>query len=144
MGGRRPGSQRTGLGLWGGGLAVETWGPRIDRRAIRRESTMREVEFQIPPFAPLTDIVATIESACTAEGLQFGMKGTLASYQGSTHWHFKRPRERGTLEITYFPRDGRIWAQIQDGRRAEWIDPCLAKIKSAVERKLKESTGSVS
>jgi hypothetical protein len=104
---------------------------------------MREVEFQIPPSVPLADVDATVESACTAEGLQIGMKGKLASFPGSTHWHFKRPRERGVLEITFFPREGRIWAQIRDGRRADWIDPCLAKIKSVVEKKLKESTGSV-
>jgi hypothetical protein len=100
---------------------------------------MREVEFQIPPSAKLTDVDSTIESTCIAEGLQIGMKGTLASFPGSTHWHFKRPKERGTLEITLFPRDGRIWAQVQDGRRADWIDLCLAKIQRTIEARLKES-----
>jgi hypothetical protein len=105
---------------------------------------MREVEFKVPASARLIDAGSAIESACAAEGLQIGMKGTLASFPGSTHWHFKRPKERGTLEITLFPRGRRMWAQIQDGRRAEWIEPCVAKIKDALERKLKESPQGVS
>jgi hypothetical protein len=101
---------------------------------------MREVEFQVPHSQHLIHADSAIESSCVAEGLQIGMKGTLASFPGSTHWHFKRPSQRGTLEITVFPRDRRIWAQIQAGRRADWIEPCLEKIKRAVEVKLKEST----
>jgi hypothetical protein len=105
---------------------------------------MREVEFKAPGSMQLTHIDSEIESACAAEGLQIGMKGTLASFPGSIHWHFKRPSERGTLEITVFPRDRRIWAQIQKGRRADWIEPCLEKIKYAVEAKLRESPESIS
>jgi hypothetical protein len=97
---------------------------------------MREVEFCVPLSARLSHGAAAIEAACSAEGLEIGMKGTLASFPGSIHWHFKKPRERGTLEITLFPRDRRIWAQIQDGRRADWIEPCLKNIKHAVEAEL--------
>jgi hypothetical protein len=102
---------------------------------------MREVEFHVLGGAQLKHAGAAIESACSAEGLEIGMKGTLASFPGSTHWHFRRPGERGTLEITLFPSQKRIWAQIQDGRRAPWIDACLVNIKDALERKLEESAG---
>jgi hypothetical protein len=101
---------------------------------------MREVEFHIPSSKELTRVDSSIESACSAEGLQIGMRGTLATFPGSIHWHFNKPGERGTLEITLFPRDRRIWAQIQAGRRADWIEPCLKKIKQVVEEKLKEAT----
>jgi hypothetical protein len=100
---------------------------------------MREVEFRIPPSTQLTHADSIVESACAAEGLQIGMKSTLAKFPGSTHWHFKRASERGTLEITVFPRDRRIWASIQDGRRAAWIDSCLANIRHVVEEKLQKS-----
>jgi hypothetical protein len=100
---------------------------------------MREVEFRIPSSAQLTYADSTIESACAAEGLQIGMKSTLAGFPGSTHWHFKRSSERGTLEITLFPRDRRIWASIQDGRRAAWIDSCLVIIRNVVEEDLQKS-----
>jgi hypothetical protein len=98
---------------------------------------MREVEFDVRPSAKLDHADSIIESECLAQGLVIGMKGTLASFPGSTHWHFRRQGERGTLEITLFPRGRRIWAQIQDGRRADWIDPCLIRIREAVEAKLK-------
>jgi hypothetical protein len=101
---------------------------------------MREVEFRIPPSAQLTYADSAIESACLAEGLEIGMKKSLASFPGSMHWHFRSPSERGTLEITFSPRDRRIWASIQDSRRAVWIDPCLAKIKRVIENNLKQTT----
>jgi hypothetical protein len=101
---------------------------------------MREVEFKIPNSAQLSEVDSAIEAICAAEGLQTSMKGTLVSFPGSTHWHFKRPGERGTLELTVFPARRRIWASIQDGRRASWIEPCLASIQQSVEAKLKEST----
>jgi len=97
-----------------------------------------------PPSAQFIDIESTIESICAAEGLQIRMKRALASFPGSTHWHFKRSKEGGTLEITLSPSRRRIWVQIQDGRRADWVDPCLANIKHAVGGKLKESTRFVS
>jgi hypothetical protein len=100
---------------------------------------MREVEFKVPRAAQLPNVDAIIEDACAAESLVIGMKGKMASFPGSTHWHFKRATERGILEITFFPLGRRIWAQVQDGRRGEWIDASLANIKQAVERKLKES-----
>jgi hypothetical protein len=101
---------------------------------------MQEFEFHIPPSAQLANIDSAIESTCIAEGLQVGMKGSLASFPGSIHWHFKKPGERGTLEITSSHRDGRIWAQIQSGRDADWIEPCFEKIKIKLEKTLKRST----
>jgi hypothetical protein len=101
---------------------------------------MQEFEFQIPRTAQLTNVDSAIESTCIAEGLGIGMKGSLTSFPGSTHWHFKKPGERGTLEITSFPSDRRIWAKVQSGRRADWIEPCLIKIKAKLEKALKKST----
>jgi hypothetical protein len=97
---------------------------------------MQEFEFQVPPSARLSGLDALVESTCIAEGLEIGMKGTLASLPGSIHWHFKKPGERGTLEITSCPRTRRLWASIQAGRRADWIEPCLTKIKTEIENRL--------
>ncbi len=99
---------------------------------------MQEFEFQVPSSAQGADIDSAIESTCTTEGLQIGMKGSLASFPGSIHWHFKKPGERGTLEITSFPRDRRIWAKVQSGRRADWIEPCLTNIKVRLEKALND------
>jgi hypothetical protein len=94
---------------------------------------MQEFEFRIPPSVRWSGLDALVESTCIAEGLEVSMKGRLASFPGSVHWHFKRPGERGVLEITSYPRTRRLWASIQAGRRADWIEPCLTKIKTEIE-----------
>jgi hypothetical protein len=106
---------------------------------------MQEFEFQLPSSARLSGLDFLVESICTEEGLKVGMKSTLASFPGSIHWHFKKRGERGTLEITFYPPTRRLWASIQAGRRADWIEPCLDKIKTEIENRLAkdiESEGS--
>jgi hypothetical protein len=78
-----------------------------------------------------------IESLCRAHGLSITMKATLSKYPGSIHWHLKRGRERGTLEVTLCPREYRLWFSMQDGRRAEWVMESARRIKEELE----EDTG---
>jgi len=98
---------------------------------------MQEFEFHVPTSAQLKNADGLIESLCIKEGLHVGLKGSLARFPGSIHWHFKKPGERGTLEITSSPHDRRIWAQVQSGRRADWIEPCLKTIKAKLEKALR-------
>ena len=97
---------------------------------------MQEFEFRVSPSARFSNLDFLVESVCIGEGLKVSMKGTLASFPGSIHWHFKKPGERGTLEITSCPRTRRLWASIQAGRRADWIEPCLTKIRTEIENRL--------
>lgn len=97
---------------------------------------MQEFQFQVPQSAQLSGMESTLESICIAEGLHIGMKGSLATFPGSIHWHFKKPGERGVLEITSCPREKKLWASIQAGRRANWIEPSLMKIKKKIESHL--------
>ena len=101
---------------------------------------MQEFEFQIPPSAQLSNLDSEVESICIGEGLQVAMKSSLARFPGSVHWHFKKPGVRGTLEITSYPLEKRLWASIQAGRRADWIEPCLEKIKAKIETHLAKAT----
>jgi hypothetical protein len=101
---------------------------------------MQEFEFAVPPHTDFAQVAMAIESTCAAAGLQIGMKGTLTTFPGSTHWHFKKPGQRGTLELTSFPRERRIWAKVQTGRRADWILPSLTKIRLELDRLLKNQT----
>jgi hypothetical protein len=94
---------------------------------------MQEVDFEIPDSVSISSMDAAIEIFCEHEGLEISLKSTLATYPGSVHWHFRKPGERGTLEITSYAAGKRIWAKIQNGRRAEWIEPTLTKIKHRIE-----------
>jgi hypothetical protein len=95
---------------------------------------MQEFEFWVPGGADISELDVLVESACSAEGLQMTMDSSLARHPGSRHWHFKKPGDRGTLEITWSPLEDRLWASIQAGRRAEWIEPCLLRIKARIEK----------
>ncbi|HYL35257.1 MAG TPA: hypothetical protein VEV17_05050 [Bryobacteraceae bacterium] len=100
---------------------------------------MLEIEFKVPPNFDSAQAERAVEPVCAAHGLHIAMKATLASFPGSIHWHFKNQKEKGTLELTVFPQDRRIWAQIQDGRKAGWIDAMLPKIQRAIERELRRA-----
>jgi len=83
---------------------------------------MQEVEFKVPAEFAFAEAEALIESVCAAHGLDVAMKTSLASFPSSVHWHCKNKKEKGTLELTAFARDRRIWAQVQSGRKAPWIE----------------------
>jgi hypothetical protein len=97
---------------------------------------MREIEFAVPRDADLTLAVKLIEKICAQHELILAMKGSLAAYPGCVHWHYKRQNQKGTLELTLFARDRRVWAKVQDGRKAPWIDEELAALQWAIERAL--------
>lgn len=94
---------------------------------------MLTIEIAIPKDIREDRVSDLIEEACSNEGLTRRLKGGLASLPGSTHWHFKRGRERGTLEITWLPTERRLWFQVQSGRTGDWIESAAARIKSAIE-----------
>jgi len=98
---------------------------------------VKEIEFQVPRDCDLKRAGDAIEKVCAARGLEIGKKGTQASFPGSTHWHFKKPGEKGTLEFTVFVPERRVWAQVQDGRKAAWIDAELPLIQREIERALR-------
>lgn len=112
-------------------------GHLYDRIAPERSLFLREVEFRIPEERNLNRAEALIERVCAERGLHVAMKGSLASYPGSIHWHFKKNKEKGTMEITLLKKDHRIWAQVQDGRKADWIDKELPGLRRAVEKELR-------
>lgn len=81
------------------------------------------------------DSAERVVEACAARlGLRVTLKGTLARYPACLHWHFKRGRERGTLEVTWSPTEQRLWLSVQTGRTGEWIEAAAANFKAALER----------
>lgn len=97
---------------------------------------VKEIEFTVPHDADLTQAVKLIEKICAQYDLILAMKGSLAAYPGCVHWHYKRQNQKGTLELTLFARDRRVWAKVQDGRKAPWIDEDLPALQWAIERAL--------
>src|SRR5580692_7530345 len=98
--------------------------PRLD---------MIETEFELPESCGLRNVERTVERLCRTRGLLMALKGSLSQYPGSIHWHFKKERQNGTLEITLFPTKSRLWSKVQDRRKAQWIEETLPGFKKDLE-----------
>jgi 2-polyprenyl-6-hydroxyphenyl methylase/3-demethylubiquinone-9 3-methyltransferase len=94
--------------------------------ASKARAATQEVELSAPPG----DVTLLVPAACAAEGLTCTLQNTLKGHPGSTHWHFKRRRERGTLEITWHPATRRLWMTVQEGRKGPWIDDAVERLKA--------------
>jgi hypothetical protein len=89
---------------------------------------MREVEFSVPQKCDLKLAERLIEEICGGRGLQVAMKGSQSKFPGSIHWHYKREKQKGTLELTLFPANRWLWAKVAEGRKAPWIDFGIAAV----------------
>jgi hypothetical protein len=74
-----------------------------------------------------------VEHVINAAGLRVTMKCELRAYPGCTHWHLKRGREAGTLEVTMWPAGSRVWCSVQAGRRGAWVKDALVLLIPAIE-----------
>lgn len=95
---------------------------------------MTELGIALPSHRSPVQIEHSIERACVAAGLRLTLKATLKQYPGCRHWHYKRAAERGTLEITYWPRERRAWFKVARGREGEWMASLVPRLKRAIEQ----------
>lgn len=97
---------------------------------------MIEREVVVPKAMDPARVEQTVAACCAAAGLRNTLKGTLARYPGSVHWHYAQARERGTLEITWWPRGERLWFKVSAGRSARWIPARLPALQHTLETAL--------
>ena len=97
---------------------------------------MIEIEIPLPDSAFPSRVPRIVESACDEAGLKLTLKSTLATYPGCVHWHYQRGKERGTLEITWWPAKRRLWFKVARNRRGEWIEKAVPQLKRKIESKL--------
>jgi hypothetical protein len=86
---------------------------------------MLESDVQVDDWNDPQRVATRVEQVLHRRGLLLTMKGTLKTYPGCTHWHYKNGREPGTLELTLWPARRRLWIKVQAGRAAPWIDQLL-------------------
>ncbi len=95
---------------------------------------MQNVEVDVPQGCNLKEANRIIELLCKNEGLSMKMRGTLRSFPGSTHWHFNRRSEKGTLEVTLWPKESKIWFSIHDNRKGTWTDEVVDRLAKAARK----------
>lgn len=84
--------------------------------------TYNVVSDKLNEVKPLDEemVCSEIERITADFGLVVTERTTLSTKKGSYHWHLKKEKEKGVLEVTYWPKKGRFWIDIHDNRRAEW------------------------
>jgi hypothetical protein len=97
---------------------------------------MIEVELLVPDRVNIDGLVRAVEQICVSNWLTCTLKGTLASYSGCIHWHFKKGKQKGTLEVTWWESKHRLWFKLANGRKGEWIDESMPRLKEQIEKAL--------
>jgi len=114
-----------------------------------------EFELSIPDEVSWHAISPAIESACASIGLYRTLVTTLKKYPGGVHLHYRRTpgiggfgdmegcviqdvSKRGTIEITAWEQQRRVWVQVRSGCDAPWTSEAAAWIANNIEKKLHE------
>jgi hypothetical protein len=97
---------------------------------------MTEIEIPLPWPLDEAQIAGAIEEAATGLGMEVRLKGSLAKYAGSIHWHFGRAGARGTLEVTLWPSRRRSWITVQAAMTGDWIPAASARLTEMVAQAL--------
>jgi len=94
---------------------------------------MIELDISLPEQTTTIHVKRCVQFACDELGLTISMETSLASYPGSVHWHIKNGKKKGTLELTTWPGRRPLWAKVQTGRRADWIEQSLPELCQKIQ-----------
>jgi hypothetical protein len=97
------------------------------------------IEIAIPANHEPAILIEQIEHCAALEGLDIGERMTLRTFPGSIHWHLRRPRTKGVLELTYWPSQRRLWFAVHSNRQAEWIAPTIERLQTCLGQTVDES-----
>jgi len=95
---------------------------------------MREIDIALRQSATDKEVVNAVDVACREAGMTQVSKGSLGKYPDCVHWHYKLGKQRGTLEITYWPKTQRAWFALRANRYALWMDNVVPQLKIDIER----------
>lgn len=80
-------------------------------------------------------ITATqIENLCAQLELVCKMQGELKSIAPNHHWHFKKAKLKGVLEITLMKETREIILSVHDNRQGGWEEEVMEKIKALLQK----------
>ena len=97
---------------------------------------MLRVEVLVPKKTDQRRVVRLIERLCTKEGLQQRIKRSLQTYPGSVHCHYGRKGLAGTVEVTFWPSESKIWLDVHENRKAPWTTESVEKLEREIRSNL--------
>ena len=92
-----------------------------------------EVRLADLPARKIARLSEIIDELSAEHGLSIRMKKPLAKFPDSVHWHLKKGRERGTLEVTLLPAEQRLWFSMHQNRSADWVMSAAREFKRRIE-----------
>lgn len=98
---------------------------------------LREVDVAVPAGADLSGADGAIEACCASLGLTLTVKTTLRMHTDNVHWHFKKGKERGTLEVTLLRAERKVVISVHDNRNGPWIPAAVRELKAAIVKSLR-------
>jgi hypothetical protein len=100
---------------------------------------MTAFDVAISPAVDFEKIERAVDDACLGSGLTVHSKSTLRQYPGCVHWHIRKGKLTGTLEITLWPQIGRLWFVVHENRKATWIDDVLPVLRAHMQGRFENS-----
>jgi hypothetical protein len=71
-----------------------------------------------------------IEKQCSGMHLTLTMKGSLKSLLLNMHWHYKKGKEKGVMEITLLQQSNEVIITYKANRSGAWIEEAMESLKS--------------
>ena len=97
---------------------------------------MRDTEIPLPAKIDCEKLVPVIDEAIAERGLRVSLRDSLKKFPGCIHWHVKKGRTSGTLEITVWPEEHRAWFTVQSGRAADWLNDEMKQLGEMLHLRL--------
>jgi hypothetical protein len=93
---------------------------------------METVDIVLPAWPSKRAFAARLRIAAAESGPRIAHVTDLATCPGSTHWHIVSPGRAGTLELTYWPEQTKLWFKIHARRRGAWMDNAIPALGAAL------------
>jgi hypothetical protein len=77
-------------------------------------------------------VIDELEETIEEFSLRITQKTTLSTLKGSVHYHLKQGTSSGLLELTYWPKQKRVWVEIHHNRRADWNERMIEPFAEAL------------
>ena len=102
---------------------------------------MLALEVELPEVGGLDQVEKIVEQTCTSRKLHMTVKVSLRSYPGSVHWHFRKAAKSGTLEVTFWEQERRLWLSVHVNREGEWTTTEMKALKTALDAEFMRRLG---
>ncbi len=95
---------------------------------------MPDYEIEWPHGIAADAVADSVDAWIVLRSMTCSMRTSLAKHPGCTHWHVKSGSSSGTLEITLWPAQGRLWVSMRANRMADWMSSVPADLTSELRR----------